>query len=72
MSRSLAGSLILSSMAMVIFVSGCVIGSGAPTPGEYCLIAGPIGFSDADTPNTKREIDRHNAKWVCVCEGVCE
>ena len=26
----------------------------------------------ADTANTKREIDRHNAKRVCVCEGVCQ
>ena len=72
MSRSLAASLCWSSMAMVIFVAGCEIGSDAPTPGEYCLIAGPIGFSDADTANTKREIDRHNATWQCVCDGVCE
>ena len=56
---------------MVIFVAGCEIGSGAPTPGEYCLIAEPIRFSDADTGETKRQIDRHNAKWQCVCEAQC-
>ena len=59
-------------MAMVIFVAGCGIGFGGPTPGEYCLIAEPIRFSDADTSETKREIDRHNSKWVCVCEDECE
>ena len=64
---------IWSSMAMVIFVAGCGIGSGGnPTPGEYCLIAEPIRFSDADTGETKRQIDRHNAKWRCVCEAICD
>ena len=72
MSRSLAASLCWSSMAMVILVAGCVTGSDAPTPGEYCLIAEPIRFSDADTASTKREIDRHNAKWQCVCEAICD
>ena len=57
---------------MVIFVAGCGIGFGGnPTPGEYCLIAEPIRFSNADTSETKCEIDRHNAKWQCVCEAQC-
>lgn len=73
MSRSRVALPIWSALvATIVFASGCVIDSAAPIPGEYCLIAGPIGFSDSDTAATKREIDKHNAKWQCVCEQICD
>ena len=73
MSRSRVALPIWSALvATIVFASGCVIDSAAPIPGEYCLIAGPIGFSDSDTAATKREIVEHNAKWQCVCEQICD
>lgn len=51
--------------------SGCVTGSTAVV-GDYCRIAKPIGYdSRTDTAQTVKEIEAHNSKWVCICEGDC-
>lgn len=39
---------------------------------SYCEIAKPIFYdSSADSPETIKQIEEHNSKWVCVCEGDC-
>lgn len=70
--RLLSVSLILSA------TSGCVPGlivRPEPTPAlpnSYCKLAAPIGYDGAlDTPETVAQIEQHNSKWVCVCEGDC-
>ena len=51
--------------------SGCVTGSTALV-GDYCRIAKPISYdSKADTAETVKEIESHNSKWACVCDGDC-
>jgi hypothetical protein len=62
---------IASLAAIALSLAGCVLGLSAP-PGDFCLIANPITFADADTEETRDQIVRHNAKWVCVCDGECE
>jgi hypothetical protein len=39
---------------------------------DYCLIAGPIYFSDLDTPETVNQIIKHNSDYLCVCKDDCE
>ena len=51
--------------------SGCVTGSTALV-GDYCRIAKPISYdSKADSAETVKEIETHNSKWACVCDGDC-
>ena len=51
--------------------SACVTGSTAVV-GDYCRIAKPIPYdSKVDSPQTVKDIEAHNSKWVCVCEGDC-
>jgi hypothetical protein len=60
-------SLILSA------TSGCVtdLTEHAPVNG-YCRITKPISYdSKVDTPETVRQIEEHNSRYVCVCEGDC-
>ena len=54
-------------------LSGCVTGStGADrvkTISDYCRIAKPITYDTTkDTPDTVKQIEEHNSKWVAVCE----
>jgi hypothetical protein len=52
-------------------LTGCVTGSTALV-GDYCRIAKPISYdSRADTVETVKEIEAHNSKWACVCDGDC-
>jgi hypothetical protein len=57
-------------MVILVSLGGCALGSSVTS--EYCLIANPITFSESDTVETRLQIHRHNAKWVCVCEDECE
>lgn len=58
---------------ILIALSGCAHGSTAPViVSDYCTIAAPISFDSAvDSPETVAEIEKHNSKWVCVCEDDC-
>ena len=38
---------------------------------DYCLIAGPIYFSDLDTPETVSQIVKHNSDYLCACKDDC-
>lgn len=65
--RPLSLCLILSA------TSACVHGStGAEVVSDYCRIAVPISYDGAaDTPETVKQVEAHNSKWVCLCEGDC-
>lgn len=40
--------------------------------GDYCRIAKPIYYDyEKDTPETVAQIERHNSRFVCVCEQDC-
>ena len=54
-------------------LTGCVSGSTAPAVvSDYCRIAQPISYdTKIDSPETVAEIEKHNSKWVCVCENDC-
>ncbi len=62
-------ALLILLVTILITAGGCKSDSVVPT--EYCLIAEPISFSDADTAETRRQIDEHNARWACVCDAQC-
>ena len=53
--------------------SACVHASTAPAVvSDYCRIAKPISYDSAgDTRDTIAEIEAHNSKYVCICEGDC-
>jgi hypothetical protein len=53
--------------------SGCVTDLTDPAPASsYCAIAAAISYdSTADTAETVAQIEAHNSKFVCVCEGDC-
>jgi hypothetical protein len=41
----------------------------AEIKGDYCRIAGPITYdTKADTPETVKQIERHNSQWACLCD----
>ena len=60
-------------LPMLIALSGCVHGSTAPAVvSDYCRIAEPISYdTERDSAETVAEIEKHNSKWVCVCENDC-
>lgn len=63
---------LLSALPILLATSGCATGLTAPVVSDYCRIAAPIMYNGAaDTPDTVRQIEEHNSKWVCVCENDC-
>lgn len=65
--RTLSLCLILSA------TSGCVTGLTGRVPvNSYCAVAGAIRYdSRGDTPETVAQIEAHNSRWTCLCEGDC-
>jgi hypothetical protein len=64
---------LLSLPLILSATSACVHDlTEAEIKGDYCRIAGPITYdTKADTPETVKQIERHNSQFVCVCEGDC-
>lgn len=53
------------ALAMTLtLLSGC---GNKIVASNYCAIAEPISFSDLDTAETRRQIDRHNVAWDTLC-----
>lgn len=44
-----------------------------PAPvNSYCAVARPISYDGIkDTPETVKQIEAHNSRWVCICENDC-
>lgn len=64
----------LPSILLILSVtSACVHGSTDPVPvNSYCKMASPISYdSTKDTPETVKQIEQHNSKYICVCENDC-
>lgn len=63
-------SLLLLTLSMT---SACVHGSTPPLViNNYCKVAEPIYYnSKVDSPDTVKQIEAHNRKLVCLCEGDC-
>lgn len=63
----------LSASLILLATSACAGGLTAPVVvSDYCRIAKPIGYdSTADTSATVAEVEAHNSRYVCVCEGDC-
>lgn len=58
----------------MIMLAGCTTRAAVPTEGAsgaFCQLDALITFSDHDTKETIRQIDRHNARFVCVCHNDC-
>ena len=59
------------TLMILLGLTGCVTDSTALV-GDYCRIAKPISYdSKADSAETVKEIETHNSKWACVCDGDC-
>ena len=54
-------------LATVALLNGCA--SASPVS-DYCMIYEPIYSSMEDTEETYRQINRENAKYLAVCEGL--
>ena len=54
-------------LATVALLNGCASASPAS---DYCMIYEPIYSSMEDTEETYRQINRENAKYLAVCEGL--
>lgn len=67
---------LLSGVLILSVTSGCALGStGGNRPivvSDYCKIAAPISYDTAkDTKETVAAVEKHNSKWVCLCENDC-
>lgn len=52
--------------------SACVHGSTPPPVNSYCAVAQPIRYnSKLDSPDTVKQIEAHNSRYVCLCENDC-
>ena len=54
-------------LTTVALLSGC---ASASSVSDYCVVYEPIYSSMEDTEETARQIDRENAKYLAVCEGL--
>lgn len=54
-------------LTTVALLNGCA--SVSPVS-DYCMIYEPIYSSMEDTEETHRQINRENAKYLAVCEGI--
>jgi hypothetical protein len=64
----------LQSLPLILIAtSGCVADlTEVGVKGDYCRIAKPISYDGkVDTPETVQQIEAHNSRYVCVCEGDC-
>jgi uncharacterized protein YceK len=51
--------------------SGCATVSTVPV-NSYCAIAKPISYdATQDTPETVKEVEAHNSRFICLCEQDC-
>ena len=56
-----------------ILILAGLTGCATSTPvSDYCLMASPIFYSMADTPETVAQIERHNSDYECACNEDCE
>ena len=66
---------LLSAFLILSVTSGCataLTGVEAIPKNSYCSIAKPISYDSAkDTPETVKQIEQHNSKYVCACENDC-
>lgn len=57
-------------LPMLLLLAGCQsptpTASAVPT-NDFCLIASPILWSAKDTPETIKQIKKHNAQGIAVC-----
>ena len=53
--------------------SACATALIDPAPiNSYCKVARPISYDSVkDTPETVKQIENHNSRWVCICENDC-
>lgn len=66
-------SLLLLTLSMT---SACALGLTPPQPipasGSFCAVTKPIYYdSKIDSSGTVKQIEAHNRKFVCLCEGDC-
>lgn len=65
-----------AAILTAITLSGCATSTGAPDETAWRAIcesplAAPITFSDADTAETRLQIEEHNAAYECSCNNDC-
>jgi hypothetical protein len=53
------------SLAVIVLV-GC---QTITPPSVYCDAARPITYSRTDTPETRQQVEQHNAVWTELCGG---
>ena len=63
-------SRIPPALATLTMLAGCASATPAPT-GDFCRIYEPIFDSIRDTPETRAQVLRENAKFDCVCNRDC-
>ncbi|MFE1598169.1 hypothetical protein [Methylobacterium sp. ID0610] len=49
------------------FVFACIVPDQQIDAARFCKTASPITYSGKDTPETRRQVRIHNAKWTAVC-----
>jgi len=54
-------------LTTVALLNGC---ESASPVSDYCMIYEPIYSSMEDTEETYRQVNRENAKYLAVCEGL--
>ena len=65
---------LLPLLPILCGMSACATGSTGHVAAvsDYCRIAKPISYDILlDTKETIAQIEVHNSKYVCVCEGDC-
>ncbi len=79
--RVVVGLLLLALLASVLAGCGTVPGQLVPqlnaafSPriimGDFCRMDHPMTYTQRDDLLTQKQIETHNRKWLCTCEGTC-
>lgn len=57
-------------VAAGFFLFACQSPDPVPDAARFCKVATLVQYSSKDTPETRRQLRAHNAKWRALCTPV--
>ncbi len=60
-------TLTCTGFALIVAQMTCTSSEIQVDAARWCVVARPITYSAQDTPETRRQVRAHNAKWTALC-----